>query len=871
MKSTITAGLLCAALAGCAQDKNDAPASASAEAPGDELLLHVPSPDWRDQVIYFLMLDRFDDGDPSNNDQGANEYDPTKESHYSGGDIQGVIDRLDYIQGLGATAVWTTPQVANQWWSNAENYGGYHGYWATDFSDVDAHNGTMDTWKQLSDNLHRRGMYLVQDIVVNHTGIFYNYDGEYDPEDTSKNFVLLEAPDSLQPAPTQAPFHMINRLDPEHAAADIYHWTPTITDYSILEHQFTYQLASLADINTSNPVAIDALKKTYGDWIRNTGVDAFRIDTVRYVEPEFFRSFTHDADGINAAASETGRDDFLMFGEVFDTSLPFANQGEEALAVFLGTDDDPILPSVINFPMFAELNQVFGQGRPTAQLAYRLEQHMAMMRDPWRTPHFIDNHDTSRFLAGGNATGLKQALTAIFTIPGIPIVYQGTGQMHTESRKAMFGGGFETEEDQFDTTAPMYLFLSQLADLRKSDKALTRGTIDVLGSEANGPGLVAWTRSHEGRTVLVMMNTATHPILVGNLPIAEGPVSLEPKMLGGVAALRPSDQTGAWSGDLPPGSIAIAELIASEASETTDTATVEAPTISPGLDGAELIANTTVRGTAPAGATVSLVMDGNLYRVVNVPADDNGNWSWQLPVRDLGRQTARLEAYDVSSGAVSEAAHFEMVVAAPSWERRWEDPTGDATGPDGNYKALTHEASTGQIDITGAQVRVGGATLELTLSVANLTDAWLPPNGFDNVAFTSFIHVPGREGATVLPQIHAEMPEGLDWSIGHVAYGWGNYAFGPEGATAEEAPRKYPVAPNVKADKEAKTITFTFRGRDYGIEDWTGAKLYITTWDITGEGYYRHLSPEGGAWDFGGGEEDGPKIMDQMLLTVGVD
>ena len=87
--------------------------------------LHVPSPDWRDQVIYFLMLDRFDDGDARNNDQGAGEFKPGSEAHYNGGDLRGVQRRLDYIQGLGATAVWLTPVVANQWINPAGNYTGY--------------------------------------------------------------------------------------------------------------------------------------------------------------------------------------------------------------------------------------------------------------------------------------------------------------------------------------------------------------------------------------------------------------------------------------------------------------------------------------------------------------------------------------------------------------------------------------------------------------------------------------------------------------------------------------------------------------------------------------------------------------------------
>ena len=93
----------------------------------DDGPLHVPSPDWRDQVVYFAMIDRFDDGDPRNNDQGAGEYDPADGAKYSGGDLAGLMRRIAHLRGLGATALWITPPVANQWWDPPVGYGGYHG------------------------------------------------------------------------------------------------------------------------------------------------------------------------------------------------------------------------------------------------------------------------------------------------------------------------------------------------------------------------------------------------------------------------------------------------------------------------------------------------------------------------------------------------------------------------------------------------------------------------------------------------------------------------------------------------------------------------------------------------------------------------
>ncbi|MYJ75200.1 MAG: hypothetical protein F4089_08910, partial [Gammaproteobacteria bacterium] len=236
-----------------------APADAEICAAGEGLLLHVPSPDWRDQIVYMALMDRFHDGDPTNNDHGFGEYDPTLPTHFSGGDLKGIVDRLDYLQGLGVTAVWVSPVFANQWWSTPYQATGWHGYWPTHFQEIDPHFGTVEDYKRLSHELHCRGMYLVKDVIANHVGNFFIYDGEYDPEDTAKNFRLLE-PDSHQPGPTQYPFNLIDRLNPEHAAADIYHWTPGIQDFADPHQEHYYSLGQVGDVNTENPQVIAAFK-----------------------------------------------------------------------------------------------------------------------------------------------------------------------------------------------------------------------------------------------------------------------------------------------------------------------------------------------------------------------------------------------------------------------------------------------------------------------------------------------------------------------------------------------------------------------------------------------------------------------------------
>jgi glycosidase len=293
-----------------------APAAAiTAKASGSPALrLHVPSPDWRDQIIYFALTDRFADGNPRNNDQGAGEYKPGSSAHFQGGDLQGLRERLDYVQGLGVTALWITPPVLNQWWDG--NYSGYHGYWAQDFTKVDPHLGSLQDYRLLSDALHRRSMYLVQDIVVNHTGNFFYITPGAKAGQEAQSYA--EHPGSRPTsAPTQKPFDLNDVRKPAHRAASIYHWTTDVTNYQDPYQLLNFQMAGLDDLNTENHVVRRALRQSYGYWIKAVGVDAYRVDTALYVPPDYFadlmRAKDPQAPGLMAVARQTGRKDRLFY------------------------------------------------------------------------------------------------------------------------------------------------------------------------------------------------------------------------------------------------------------------------------------------------------------------------------------------------------------------------------------------------------------------------------------------------------------------------------------------------------------------------------------------------------------------------------
>lgn len=152
-------------------------------------------------------------------------------------------------------------------------------------------------------------------------------------------------------------------------------------------------------------------------------------------------------------------------------------------------------------------------------------------------PSFVDNHDVDRFLASGDETGLRQALLAMLTLPGIPVIYYGTEQGFREPRAAMFAAGYGSgRRDRFDTDAPLFRFLQQAIALRRSDLLFSRGRPTVLSADANGPGVVAWRIDHENDAALVVFNTAEHAVLVDALDLGRAAsLRLEPVFGTGVA------------------------------------------------------------------------------------------------------------------------------------------------------------------------------------------------------------------------------------------------------------------------------------------------------------------------------------------------
>lgn len=822
------------------------------------LLLHVPSPDWRDAVIYFVVTDRFADGDPTNNDQGRGEFRAGDNGRYNGGDFKGLVQRLPYIRGLGATALWVTPPVANQWLDPAGQHSGYHGYWADNLLQVDRHLGGLADYQLLSHMLHAQGMHLVQDIVVNHMGNFFSY-GNGGWQGWGR--------------PSQAPFDLNDQRDPAQRRAGVYHWTPDVSDYTRREQELNFQMSGLDDLNTENPAVRRALRASYGHWIRQAGVDAFRVDTAFYVPADFFADFLDSRDpaapGILRVAAATGRRQFHVFGEGFGIDKPGGSRQSRKIESYMhGHRGRPLLPGMLNFPLYGALGDVFARGRPAAELGQRITQMMALHRRVHWMPSFVDNHDVDRFLAGGSQAALKQALLALMTLPGIPVVYYGTEQGFVEQRAAMFASGVGSGgRDRYDSNSPLYKLTAEVIALRRASKLFSRGVPTVLAGNAARPGALAWKTVHGRDSAIVIFNTADSETLLAGVA-AGWPAGT---VLQGVYGLqgKPRDVTVGAGGRitlrLPPRSGMVFKPLPGTAPHD---AVVAAIKINP--PPRQATGDFTVQGTARGVGELLLVVDGDIANARRVRPDAGGHWQATVDTSALAGNGLRHSVVAWAEGRATSASHPFSVRRQRQLLADQADPAGDDHGPDGAYSYPSHGSwgAARQMDLRRVRVSGAGGALRLDLQLHSVSTRWNPPNGFDHVAFTIFIQLPGRAGgATEMPLQNARLPGGMRWHLRLRAHGWSNALFAAEGASATHEGTPVTPAAAIRADSRSATVSFTVPAAVLGRhKSLSGARIYVSTWDY--DGGYRAIAPQPQPYALGGGAADAPKVMDDSLIVV---
>lgn len=500
-----------------------------------------PSPeDWRDQWIYFVMVDRF------NNPAAPPRHQPFDDPGffgYQGGKFSGVRQQLPYIKQLGAGAIWLSPVLKNL----PFDQGSYHGYGIHDFLRAeprlaDNPQRADDELRQLVDAAHQQGLYVILDIVLNHTGNVFAY--QCDPGDQiclgnagaqssfhaqpqairwrdATGTARPEFPDiaAIPNPPSDAlvwPSEM--QQNPFFRRQGLPDGDDTVGDFSVLKQMMT-----------DDPDLQRFLIRAYQYVIARFDVDGFRIDTLRYLKGDLARLF---GNSMREFALSAGKKNFFTFGEVFDQNA------EDDIARFIGrsTNDQSELVGVdaaLDYPLFNTLKPaVKAFVAPTAVVG--MYQRRKAVEQDILSSHgdatryfvtFLDNHDVKeriRFVdpnhPGAFDDQVTSGLACLYSLPGIPCLYYGTEQglqghgSDPAVREALWGG------PGFDLTNFFYRQIRQIADVRAEQAALRYGRFyfrPVSGDGTNfgiSPfpgGVLAFSRILNDQEVVVVANTST--------------------------------------------------------------------------------------------------------------------------------------------------------------------------------------------------------------------------------------------------------------------------------------------------------------------------------------------------------------------------
>ena len=406
-------------------------------------------------VMYLIMIDRFADGDPTN-DGLEPAVARTRPRGWHGGDLRGITQHLDYLQQLGITTIWITPVYQNH---GEESY---HGYGATDLYAVDEHFGTLADLKVLAAALHARHMKLVLDIVPNHVGPGHPW--------------VTDSPDPNW-------FHGT----PEHHTIAEGNFAPLTDPHAPWRDQRNvtegWFANVLPDLNQENPAVAQYLTQNTIWWIEQAGIDGLRIDTFPYVGRAFWHNFLVEISTLYPKLTTVG--------EVF-------NEDPTIVSTFAGgvtrTGVDTNLYTPFDFPSYDAIRDVFHRNASMSRLPeiLRLDN---LYPHPERLIPFLDNHDTSRFTNDDVSPQMLQlAFTILTTMRGMPLIYSGDeismrGGDDPDNRHDFPGGFGAVPNNAFLTQGrspeqqQAFSSLQTLLALRRSHPALQFGAEQVLHAD----------------------------------------------------------------------------------------------------------------------------------------------------------------------------------------------------------------------------------------------------------------------------------------------------------------------------------------------------------------------------------------------------
>ncbi len=460
--------------------------------------------------IYLLMPDRFSSGDNANdkfadmNDTAANRNDPFLRH---GGDMQGIINHLDYLKDLGVTAIWPTPVVENN--TALSDEGGtmrssYHGYHFTDQYKVDRRFGGNEGYKKMIDAAHAKGIKIIQDAVYNHVG--------------NKHFLWLDPPAkdwfNQWPSYTNTSYKDQPIMDPYASRRDL---DKTVNGW------FT---PFLPDVNQRNPFMAKFLIQ-YALWaVEEFGIDGWRIDTYYYSDKNFLNE-------INTALYRE-YPHITQFGETLVGSVPeLAYFAENNLNLPWKSNMQGVTDYEWRNKLYMALNEDFGWDGGVNRLYNTLVQDF-LYKDPMRNEIYLDNHDENRFysMVGENFGKYKMGITLLLTQRGIPQLYYGTEVLmknfkdpsDAEVRRDFPGGWAGDSVNKFDEGGRTELenvafnYVRTLAQFRKKSSAIKTGKfMQYLPVD----GVYVYFRYDDKQTVISVINTSAKDVRINMGDYAE--------------------------------------------------------------------------------------------------------------------------------------------------------------------------------------------------------------------------------------------------------------------------------------------------------------------------------------------------------------
>lgn len=438
-------------------------------------------------VIYLLLPDRFSNGDPANDNSDKMPEKANRDDHDGrhGGDIQGIINHLDYFNELGVTTLWINPLLEN----NQEKYT-YHGYAISDFYNIDPRHGNNEKYRELVNKTHGKGLKIIMDVVLNHCGINHWWIKDLPTENWIHQFQEY----------TQSNFRSPVLLD------------PYVSGYDKNLQQNGWFDRNMPDLNQQNKFLATYLIQNTIWWIEFSGIDGIRLDTQPYADKDMVAEW--------AKAIFNEYPDFMILGEAWLQKIPITAYWQETTRNFDGYSSN--IPVITDFPLHYAINEAFNEEQTwtegMSKLYYVLAQDF-VYSNPMNTLIFLDNHDVNRVFSNLNQDldKLKMAIAFQLTTRGIPSVYYGTellmeGFSHEQHGKMRgdFPGGWPndkincfTVEGRNKDQNDIFNYYSKILNWRKSSEVIHSGNLTHFIPENN---VYVYFRQSDDDCVMVILN-----------------------------------------------------------------------------------------------------------------------------------------------------------------------------------------------------------------------------------------------------------------------------------------------------------------------------------------------------------------------------